>query len=117
MQINELKKLVEEEFSKIEDYKVYYALREYKYKKISPQTIELTKVIIALDKLNIPITCDTVYYFGDTLSSKSNLYLKLHNLGDKHVLLLKRKERGLLEWVIHPCFKKLLVKYELLEDK
>ena len=115
MQVNELKKLVEEEVSKIEDYKVYYALREYKYKKISPQTIELTKVIIALDKLNIPITCDTVYYFGDTLSSKSNLYLKLHNLGDKHVLLLKRKE-GLLEWIIHPCFKKLLVKYSLLEE-
>ena len=115
MQISELKTLVNEEVSKIEDYKVYYVLREYKFKKISPQTIELTKVLIALDKMKIPITCDTVYYFSDE-PNKSNVYLKLHNLGDKHVLLLKRKERGLLEWTIHPCFKKLLVKYSLLEE-
>jgi len=114
MEINKLKKAVNEEVSKIEDYKIYYLLKEYKYRKITPHTIHLTKVIIALDRLKIPITCDTVCYFGD-MDYKENLYLKLHNLGDKHVLLLKRKE-GILEWTIHPCFKKLLVKYSLLEE-
>ena len=114
LEIEELKQIVKEEISKIEDHQIYYVLREYKFKKITPYTIALTKVIIALEKMKIPITCDTVHYFGD-IDCKSNLYLKLHNLGDKHVLLLKRKE-GILEWTIHPCFKKLLVKYSLLEE-
>ena len=99
-------------------HEVYYKLKQYRVKRFQPQTVEVLRCCIALHQAGFPITIRLVC---EILNKKYQKVASiLHTLGDKHVLLLKRKPyeagfyyanplyRGsVLEWTLHPAFLKL----------
>jgi len=97
--LEELKKRVFEEAEKIDDVKLYYRLKELKIRYISPRSTSfyVLKVIIALRRLRLPINSNVITWL---FKDKSNIFAVLHNLGDKHLLILKRKER-IYEWILN----------------
>lgn len=102
--IEDVLALIKEEAESLDDATIYYALRQYKYKPILRSTLPFVKLCVAIDGLGLIITSRLLesFYGGDTLR-------RLHNLGDKHVLTLKRKlGQHALEWLVHPAFKKIL---------
>ena len=98
-------------------HEVYYKLKQYRVKRFRPQTVEVLRCCIALHQAGFPITVGLVC---EILNKKYNdIAPILHTLGDKHVLLLKRKpyeagfyyanplyRRSVLEWTLHPAFLK-----------
>ena len=100
----ELRKLVLQEMSKIDDTRLYYELRAKKVRRM----LDLTtlKCCIALHRLGLPITVGLVSYILG--QHESSVRTKLHVLGDKHLLVLKR-ESGIFEWTLSPLAQTLNV--------
>jgi len=103
--IEQLLNMIREEMKKIEYHEVYYRLKQYKVKNFRPITVEIVRCAIALERLGLPVTTSLIV---DTLHVQYVSVLTIcHALGDKHVLLLKRKDSGKpLEWKVHPAFMK-----------
>ncbi|RLI87722.1 MAG: hypothetical protein DRP01_00935 [Archaeoglobales archaeon] len=97
--LDELKKRVYEEAEKIDDWKLYIHLRRLKIRRLTPnlRTFHILKVLIAMRRLHLPINSNTVTWI---FPNEHNLFNKLHNLGDKHLIILKRKERT-YEWILN----------------
>jgi len=95
--------IIEKKAKEVEDERVYFTLRKMKLKYIKPATIEVIKRIIALDELGLPVTAR----FMSSLLKKpeQDMLEQLHILGDKHVLVLKRKTGRYYEWILSDIFK------------
>lgn len=96
--------------NRLDDVRIFYALHRYKAKRITHTTLELVMICVAIDKVGLPITSDIIRTLDPSLN-RSNLVGRLHLLGDKHILVLKRKRKlrdRFYEWVLHPAFKGLL---------
>ena len=82
--------------TKFDDVKLYYTCKEL---KIYRKSLNVVKVVLALNVLGLPITEKTVTW----VTGVTQTHTALHNLGDKNVLAWKRK-RGILEWVVSSWF-------------
>lgn len=104
--IDEALELIRDRIKTFDDVKIYYALRRYKFKPLRQKSLNTVKICLAIDSLGLPITSDLVNPFTQTEHYATT---RLHVLGDKHVLILKRKlGTRLFEWILHPAFKKLI---------
>lgn len=103
MHLDEALKLILDRAEEIDDVPLYYALRRYKFKPIRQGTVRHLKLCLAIDSLGLTITASLINAFQHTTHS----WETLHNLGDKNILVRKRK-LGLSEWIVHPAFKRLL---------
>lgn len=93
----------------IDDVKLHFKLKQYHARFMHLQNPTL-KACIALDQFGLMITTNIV----STLTNRDlqNVHKTLHCLGDKHLLVLKRKRRLRYEWLLHPTFKALLLESE-----
>lgn len=90
----------------IDDVKLHFKLKQYQAKYMH-YSRDLLKACIAIDQLGFIITTNlTADLTGHTIGSLSTM---LHNLGDKHLLVLKRRRGQAYEWLLHPTFKALLM--------
>jgi len=74
-----------------------------KLKHLTSSTVEAVKYAVALTELGLPITAPLM----TALLRKVHVSVlaQLHNLGDKHILVLKRSDVGRrYEWVLSPVF-------------
>lgn len=96
---------------------VYYVLRSYKAKNMYESSVHTVRYALALHIAGLPITSNVMLAVRPDLNVKT-ITLQLHNLGDKHILSLKRdpfryggeKTRHIIrkgtqyEWIVHPAF-------------
>jgi len=102
--VDQLVDLIRKEAERLEDVKIYFALRQYHFRPITKKAVHLVKVCLSIDSLGFPITPRLIQSFV-----KWQLRDQLHRLGDKHILVLKRRELpSTFEWTVHPTFKKLV---------
>lgn len=95
----------------IDDVKLHFKLKQYRAKYMD-RSKDLLKACIALDQLGLTIT--TAITSALTNHSFESMSTMLHTLGDKHLIVLKRKagytKKGYFyEWLLHPTFKALLL--------
>ena len=90
----------------ISEDKVYFTLREMRGGKTTPQMVELTKYCIALNHFGLPVTTKLTKYFLGT--GVETLTSRLHNLGDRGVLVLVRDRRKEKRWLLSSLFKNKL---------
>ena len=93
---SEVINLIYQQMTKFDDVKLYYTCKEL---KIYRKSLNVVKVVLALNVLGLPITERLVTLIIGTRQNHS----ALHNLGDKNVLVWKRKH-GILEWIVSPWF-------------
>jgi len=94
---------VREFMDKIEDWLIYYPLKELKLKHLYPSTIRTVKYCIVLDHMGLPINTNIIRYF--TKEGASGLVNRLHMLASKRVLFLKGYgKHGILIYELHPMF-------------
>ena len=98
--------LVQDYAKKIEPTNVVFAFKRMRLKPIRETIVDLMKVCIAIHDFGLPITTETVsIVYG---INRVNVTPRLHALGDKKCLLLKRsdikKVGHPLEWTIDPIF-------------
>ena len=98
--------LVQDYAKDIEEFRVVFAFKRMRVKPIFKSTVALMKACIAIHDFGLPITTETLSLV--TGSRRSNFTRRLHMLGDRKCLLLKRRDispQGQpLEWTIDPLF-------------
>jgi len=95
----ELRKYVLKEAQKIDDWKLYFYLKGLKLKRLTPhqRSFRILKYAIILHRLGLPISSDMISFIEGT---DVNIFNILHTLGDKHLLIFKRKS-GRYEWMLN----------------
>ena len=101
LNVEEALEWIRQKTEEIPYHKVYFTLRMMKVKSITKQTIETMRTILSLHEYNIPITTNII----ESLTGKNRIAM-LHTLGDKELLILKREDRRILEWIVNPIFLK-----------
>lgn len=107
-----LKEMLEETKNQIDDAALYFELKKRKLIR-GNQSLENTKVILAMVKLHIPITAYSLNWATGRKGTGSALSV-LHTMGDKNLLLWKRQsnlDRGSgnpYEWIISPYLADLM---------
>jgi hypothetical protein len=96
--------LVKEKSEEVDEVKVYFTLQKMKLKHLKPSTVEAAKYAVALTELGLPITAPLMTaLLGKVYES---VLAQLHNLGDRHVLVLKRSDvEKPYEWMLSPVFR------------
>jgi len=98
--------LVQDYAKKIEEFRVVFAFKRMRLKPIREATVNFMRACIAIRDFGLPITTETVSIVYGT--SRTNALSRLHTLGDRKCLLLKRRDispKGQpLEWTIDPLF-------------
>ena len=104
LRVEDVLALVHEKAKEVDDVRVYYALRKMKLRYLTPATVKVVKYAVALTELGLPITASLM----TSLLKKvlESVMSQLHGLGDKHVLLFKRRGSGRYEWTLSPAFMK-----------
>lgn len=90
----------------IDEVRLYYELRKKQIKFISRST-KMLKIVIALTTLGFPITSTLVKAVGN-YSQVSHCIGALHGLGDKHLLVLKRKVGKQYHWMASPILQDII---------
>jgi hypothetical protein len=102
--VDELLRRVRRRAKEIYPTPIIYALRKMRAGKAQRRQVEVLRHAVALAELGLPITAHLIANLcGISYSSALNV---LHALGDKHVLVLKRKDYkgGPFEWLLSPVF-------------
>jgi hypothetical protein len=101
--VDELLRLVHREAKKVDTSRIAYAFMMMKIRRTRP-LVEVARYCLALRELGLPISAPLL---SELLrKDHATILNRLHNLGDKHVLVLKRKSRSLFEWEVSPVFLK-----------
>jgi len=99
--------LIKNRMGEIPRFKIYYTLRIMKAKPIRDETVDTMRACLAIHQMGLPITTDML---GATMGKtkgprRYNLSSRLHLLGDKNALVLRRGQRGReLSWHVSPTF-------------
>ena len=98
--------LVQDYAKSIEPFRVVFAFKRMKLKPIRKSTVEFMRVCIAIHDFGLPITTEVVSLVSGV--KRGNTISRLHTLGDRKCILLKRRDvspQGQpLEWTIDPLF-------------
>ena len=111
LSLEEIRYLVLKKAEEYPSVAIRKVLRDLKLPQIRSKTIELVRYCLALEDLGFPITSHTACFIdrGEVTKEKVVVVLtRLHNLGDKHVLTLLRKDGNNLRWIVSPLFRKKL---------
>jgi hypothetical protein len=102
--VDELLRRVRRRAKEIYPTPIIYALRKMRAGKAQRRQVEVLRHAVALAELGLPITVHLIANLCN-ISYSSTLSV-LHALGDKHVLVLKRKDYkgGPFEWLLSPVF-------------
>jgi len=103
--VDEVLELIREAAEKVDDVKIYYALKQMRLKHVVPSTVNFLKFLVAISELGLPITSGLVSHVCNI--NLNETLRRLHTLGDRHVLILKRQTQKRYEWILTPLFKKL----------
>ena len=93
----------------LENWRISFAFKRMKLKYMREATTNLMKACIAFHLYGLPVTTDLMGALLE-IQGRSRLALssRLHNLGDKHCLTLKRgrprRHGAIHEWVVNPVF-------------
>jgi hypothetical protein len=98
--------LIQDHMKQIAPFLVVNAFIKMKLRPLRTSTVDMMRACLAIYDYRLPITTRLI---GSVLGAdESSVGTRLHNLGDKKCLLLKRsdiKKRGhRLEWTIDPLF-------------
>jgi hypothetical protein len=75
-----------------------------KLKHLTSSTVEAVKYAVALTELGLPITAPLMTALLGKVHE--SVLAQLHNLGDRHVLVLKRLDSTCYEWTLSGIFLK-----------
>lgn len=96
--------------NQIEYHTIYFTFKSMKIKHIRKPTVETMRACLALHLSGLPVTSSLLSHILDfkTKSQMSAIVGRLHQLGDKHCLTLKRMGSGGIgfEWAVNPVFLK-----------
>lgn len=92
--------------SSISQEKLYYTLKKLHVRPITQPSLEILRYAVALDHLGLPITTELLTALAK--KERGNICVIAHQLGDKHILILKRDNQRNFTWVISDFFKKHL---------
>jgi hypothetical protein len=93
--------LAKEKAEEVDEAKVYFTLRKMKLKHLTSSTVEAVKYAVALTELGLPITAPLMTALLGKVHE--SVLAQLHNLGDRHILVLKRSDVGRhYEWALSP---------------
>jgi len=101
LNLQELREHVLKEAQKIDDWSLYWFLRSKNIKYLLPtnKSFRLLKYAIILHRLGLPITSSLISFINGINSR--NIIQALHQLGDKHLLIFKRKPGKHYEWMLN----------------
>ena len=106
--LEELLLRIKDEASKIEDTTIFYNLKEHKVCRITSETVETVKYVLAAQMAGLPYaTTDLVSTLRGV--SKGTATTTLHILGDKKILLLLRRGGRRLYYRVSPSFAEKLL--------
>jgi hypothetical protein len=96
--------LAQEKAKEVDEARVYYTLRKMRLRFIRSSAVKVVKYAVALMELGLPITAPLM----TTILKKvdKSVLAQLHNLGDRHVLVLKRLDSTCYEWTLSGIFLK-----------
>ena len=93
--------------SKIEDWLIYYPLKELRLKRIHAATVKTLKYCIVLDYMGLPVNSVMISHFSK--DHPIGILNRLHMLASKRVLFLKGYGRqDILMYQLHPDFIEVL---------
>jgi len=101
--LEDLKDMVHTKAKEVDEVRIFYTLKKLGIKWFKPQTVRVLKYCIAMHEYKLPIV---TWFFKDIGIKSDRILPILHTLGDKHVLVLKRKGGRFHEWILHPNFVK-----------
>jgi len=104
MNEDEFIKEVRTRAKKIENSTIFFEMRRWGLKNVLQETVEFTKILIAISSMGIPITSNMVSAIMDT--TYGNALSSLHRLGDKNIIFLANGK--ILTWTLNPEFKERL---------
>jgi len=97
----EILQMVRREMLKLDDSRIYFECRRAHIRYIE-KTLLTIKCVIALNNLGLPITTHTVS--SVLKANTSSTVQRLHTLGDKNLIYLKRQSGRCYTWVVAPWF-------------
>lgn len=97
----EIIQLVLREMEKLNETKVYFECRRAKIRYVY-NSLPMIKCVVALQNLGLPISTRIVSFVLD--KPQNNIIVKLHALGDKNILCLKRELGKSYSWVVAQWF-------------
>jgi hypothetical protein len=107
---------IHEFYNRIEDYMIYYSLREWGLRHIRESTIQTVKYCIVMGYMSQPITVSYIHYLVDKTSvSRSAISNRLHILGDKNVINLLGFKGSVKIYELNTDFASIL-KIGLIEE-
>ena len=92
-------------YDKIENFLIYYALRDYGARNIRDATRDTVKACVAIHKYGLPLTSSLVSAICGR--PQQNVVNSLHILGDKYVVNMVKGESagsGSYVWVVNETF-------------
>lgn len=95
--------LIHDKVQEVENFRVYYTMRDMKIKYITETTVNTVRYCIVLHELGLPITAQLI----STLEGRTtqNLRNKLHTLGDKQILtMIRGADSSINRWILNPLF-------------
>ena len=95
---------IRDAMKEIPNHKIYFTLRSMRLKYVRKETVELVKACVILDEIGLPITISLISSILNIPESAATT--RLHNLGDKHVLILHRQGSRTFKWSLSNLFKK-----------
>jgi len=99
--------IIRNKMEEIPVWKVYYTMKLMKLNPVTTTMAQRMRECVAIHLLGLPITTDLLGAVEGKQRKRQryNLASRLHNLGDKHCLTLKRgiTAKG-LQWMVHPVF-------------
>jgi len=101
--------LLRNTMKEIENWRVLFAFKRMKLKHMREPTVNLMRACLAVHQHGLPVTTNLVGAMLEAQGrARTTLHSRLHALGDKHCLVLKRMGntgRGSpYEWVVDPVF-------------
>lgn len=118
---DEILVILRERYANIPQHKVFYALREYRVVHVYPTTVNVCKACLAIHTAGLPcVTQRLVRKVMQTEVTRSTISGVLNRLGDRNVLIYKRRSEGQRRghsqpflhairnvWTVHPAFLKV----------
>ena len=104
MEANEVLKQISDTYKALHPHMIYYALRELRFPRITDRTVDLIRWCIAIQRVGFRISTPLLEAVCGDNSART--LPKLHNLGDKEVLVLIRPkvQQKRFHWMVSDVF-------------
>lgn len=113
--INEIKA----KLSDMDNDRIYYSMRKMKLRYISPNQLEIMKIMLVLKEFGLSIVTNRLLSEFSKITSLQHLRMCTHILGDKFCLTLLRGKAkdNQARYMLHPIFLQHYMKGETICDQ